>query len=59
MDREQALDAALGHIERQFGKGAVMKMNDHAAVSIGAISTERADVASLWTLMQQEAERKQ
>ncbi len=39
MDREQALDAALGHIERQFGKGAVMKMNDHAAVSIGAIST--------------------
>jgi len=39
VDREQALDAALGHIERQFGKGAVMKMNDHAAVSIGAIST--------------------
>ncbi|MGZ8795268.1 MAG: recombinase RecA, partial [Gaiellaceae bacterium] len=39
MDREQALDAALGHIERQFGKGAVMKMNDRAAVSIGAIST--------------------
>ena len=39
MDREQALDVALGQIERQFGKGAVMKMNDHAAVSIGAIST--------------------
>ena len=39
MDREQALDAALGHIERQFGKGAVMKMNDHAAVSIGSVST--------------------
>src|SRR5438093_11901761 len=39
VDREQALDAALGHIERQFGKGAVMKMNDHAAVSIGSIST--------------------
>ena len=33
MDREQALDAALGQIERQFGKGAVMKMNDRAAVS--------------------------
>jgi len=39
VDREQALDTALGQIERQFGKGAVMKMNDHAAVSIGAIST--------------------
>src|SRR5213078_2352179 len=39
MDREQALDNALGQIERAFGKGAVMKMNDHAAVSIGAVST--------------------
>jgi recombination protein RecA len=39
VDREQALDVALGQIERQFGKGAVMKMNDHAAVSIGAVST--------------------
>src|SRR6201994_4432093 len=39
MDREQALDVALGQIERQFGKGAVMKMNDHAAVSVGAVST--------------------
>ena len=39
VDREQALDVALGQIERQFGKGAVMKMNDRAAVSIGAIST--------------------
>ncbi|TML23700.1 MAG: recombinase RecA [Actinobacteria bacterium] len=39
MDREQALDVALGQIERQFGKGAVMKMNDRAAVSIGSIST--------------------
>src|SRR6266508_1877321 len=39
MDRQQALDAALGQIERQFGKGSVMKMNDAAAVSIGAVST--------------------
>src|SRR6266498_995251 len=39
VDRQQALDAALGQIERSFGKGAVMKMNDHAAVSIGAVST--------------------
>jgi len=39
VDREQALDVALGQIERQFGKGAVMKMNDRAAVSIGTVST--------------------
>jgi recombination protein RecA len=39
VDREQALDAALGQIERQFGKGSVMKMNDHAAVGIASIST--------------------
>jgi recombination protein RecA len=39
MSREQALDTALGQIERQFGKGAVMRMNDQAQVSIGAVST--------------------
>jgi len=39
VDRQEALDVALGQIERQFGKGSVMKMNDHAAVSIGAVST--------------------
>jgi recombination protein RecA len=39
VDREQALDTALGQIERAFGKGAVMKMNDAAAVSVGAVST--------------------
>ena len=39
MNREEALDAALGQIERQFGKGSVMKMSDQAQVSIGAVST--------------------
>ena len=39
VDREQALDVALGQIERNFGKGAVMKMSDQAQVSVGAIST--------------------
>ena len=37
--REQALDAALSHIERQFGKGSVMKMSDQALVAIPSIST--------------------
>jgi recombination protein RecA len=39
MNREEALDVALGQIERQFGKGSVMKMSDQAQVSIGAVST--------------------
>jgi recombination protein RecA len=39
VDREQALEVALGQIERQFGKGSVMKMNDQAQVAIGSVST--------------------
>src|ERR687895_835147 len=39
MNREEALDVALGQIERQFGKGSVMKMSDRAQVQIGAVST--------------------
>ena len=39
MDREQALDTVLGQIERQFGKGAVMKMNEQALIGIAAVST--------------------
>jgi recombination protein RecA len=37
--RDQALGAALSQIERQFGKGSVMKMSDQAQVAIAAIST--------------------
>jgi recombination protein RecA len=39
VDREQALNTALGQIERTFGKGAVMRMSDQGLVSVGAIST--------------------
>ena len=39
MDRDQALDAAISQIERQYGKGSVMKMNDQAQVAIPSIST--------------------
>ena len=34
MNREEALDVALGQIERQFGKGSVMRMSDQAQVAI-------------------------
>ena len=38
-NREQALDAALSQIERQYGKGSVMKMSDQAQVAIPSVST--------------------
>ncbi len=39
MDRDKALDMALGSIEKQFGKGAVMKMGEKASMNIESIST--------------------
>lgn len=38
-DRTKALDAALGQIEKQFGKGAVMKLGERALTQIEAIPT--------------------
>ena len=39
-DKKRALSAALGQIERQFGKGAIMRLGDTSAVrDIGVIST--------------------
>jgi recombination protein RecA len=38
-DRAKALDSALGQIEKQFGKGAVMKLGERSAVQIESIST--------------------
>lgn len=37
--KKKALAAALGQIERQFGKGAVMRMGDHERAAIPSIST--------------------
>ena len=38
-NKQKALDAALGQIERQFGKGAVMKMGEQPRAAIPAVST--------------------
>ena len=38
-NKEQALQAALKQIERQFGKGTVMRMGDRENVTIPSIST--------------------
>ena len=32
MDKQKALDAALGQIERDFGKGAVMKLGERTSI---------------------------
>lgn len=38
-DREKALDAALAQIERQFGKGSVMRLGDDARAPVEVIPT--------------------
>lgn len=38
-DREKALDAALAQIERQFGKGAVMRLGERPNEPIEVIHT--------------------
>ena len=38
-DKTKALDAALGQIERAFGKGSIMRLGDDQAVDIQTIST--------------------
>jgi len=38
-DRAKSLDTALAQIERQFGKGSVMKMGDRKAVAMEVIPT--------------------
>ena len=39
MERDKALDMALGQIEKQFGKGSVMKMGEKGSMKVDTIST--------------------
>jgi len=39
MERDKALDAALGQIEKQFGKGSVMRMGENLDMTIESIPT--------------------
>jgi recombination protein RecA len=39
VERDKALDAALGQIEKQFGKGSVMRMGEGNHMAMEAIST--------------------
>ena len=38
-ERDKALEAALGQIEKQFGKGSVMRMGDNMSMNIESIPT--------------------
>ena len=38
-EKKKALEAALGQIEKQFGKGAVMKLGENAQMSVDVIPT--------------------
>jgi len=38
-DKEKALSAALSQIERQFGKGSIMKLGDNTTMDVETIST--------------------
>ena len=38
-DKQAALEIALGRIEKDYGKGAVMRLGDHEAMDIDVIST--------------------
>jgi len=39
VEREQALEMALGQIEKQYGKGAIMRLGEQGNVGIAAIPT--------------------
>ena len=38
-NKDKALTAALSQIERQFGKGSMMRLGDSETIAIPAIST--------------------
>ncbi len=39
LDKNKALETALGQIEKQFGKGAVMRLGQNEAMNVGKVST--------------------
>ena len=43
-NKQKAIDAAMGQIEKQFGKGAVMKLGDDAKLNVESIPTGCLDL---------------
>ena len=43
-DKLKAIESAMGQIEKQFGKGSIMKLGEHNVLNIDAISTGSLDL---------------
>ncbi len=43
-DKLKALEAAMGQIEKQFGKGSIMKLGEHSILNLDSISTGCLDL---------------
>lgn len=43
-ERKRAIDAAMGQIEKQFGKGSIMRLGANSAIAIPVISTGSLDL---------------
>ncbi len=43
-EKLKAIEAAMGQIEKQFGKGSVMKLGEHSVLNVDAISTGCLDL---------------
>ena len=39
MDKAKAIGSAVAQIERQFGKGSIMRMGDRSHVDVGVVGT--------------------
>jgi recombination protein RecA len=46
-EKLKALEITLGKIEKDFGKGTIMKLGDHAIENIQVISTDQSAGFSL------------
>lgn len=43
-DKLKAIEAAMGQIEKQFGKGSIMKLGEHSTLDLDSISTGCLDL---------------
>jgi recombination protein RecA len=43
-DKIKAIEAAMGQIEKQFGKGSIMKLGEHSVLNVDSISTGCLDL---------------
>ncbi|MEG0641421.1 MAG: DNA recombination/repair protein RecA, partial [Clostridium sp.] len=44
IEKQKALELALGQIEKQFGKGSIMKLGQNSRLSLESISTGSLDL---------------